>query len=360
MMSINIFPARSQTATAILTDGRKVLIVPIDFAKNTHVVQLCLGTGEYLQRRPLNVHNTRAGAEYLLGKVEGACQKYRIRKADVIFGGEDPAEYVWNFVLLIQQAGYTFVRVNAREASIHRSNQRATSDKLALSGITQAILLRRSYDIKFQDEIFTAMKRASRSRRRLKRQETAVQNRIYKDMDVLLPGFLNEKMSGCLPFGAASLELMENGISVVRLRRMRLETLSRTLKKNHIQNPEEAARKLKELAATALEPQPAIVPYLEKTLAGKVNYLRCLRENIVMEENEMARCLAQTQGFLMTTIPGIGIVLGAGIVAEYGDPELWRCPNRMASYAGIVVRDYQTGGPDSPPVPCRMPRNANR
>lgn len=360
-MSINIFPARSQTAADILSgeNMRKVLVVPIDFAKGTHVAQIAMGTGEFLQRRPLNVHNNEKGAEYLLMKVENACAKYRIRKKDVIFGGEDPAEYVWNFILRIQQAGYTFVRVNAKEAKTHRSNQRSTSDKLALSGIAQAILLRRSYDINLQDEVFGSMKRAERTRRRLKRMETAAQNRIYKYMDILLPGFLKEKQSGCLPFGSASLELMESGISVVRIRRMRQDTLVRRLRKNRVHNPEDAARKLKELAAAALEPPVELVPYLEKSLVGKVKYLRILRENIDMEENEMARALAQTDGFLVTTIPGVGVVLGAGIVAEYGDPQNWPSPDRMASYAGIVVRHYQSGGPDSEPIPGRLPRDAN-
>ena len=44
----DIFPRRSQTAETVLggTDLRRVLIVPIDFAKKTHVAQLVSAPSE--------------------------------------------------------------------------------------------------------------------------------------------------------------------------------------------------------------------------------------------------------------------------------------------------------------------------
>ena len=87
--------------------------------------------------------------------------------------------------------------------------------------------------------------------------------------------------------------------------------------------------------------------------------MRPLRESLRIEENEMARCLVQTPGFLLTSIPGLGIVLSGGIIAEYGDTSDWRVPDQMASYAGIVCRQYQTGGPASDPVKGRLPVDAN-
>lgn len=360
-MSMNIFPVRSQAAAEILsgTDPRKLLVVPVDFAKRTHVVQIARGTGEYLRKRPLNIHNSEEGACYLLEKVAAVGQRYRIPKGRILFGGEDPAEYAWNFIVRIQAAGYQFVRVNAKEAKKHRTNTRATSDELALTGIAQAILLRRSYDIDSRDEIFGTMKRAARTRRKLTRQETAAKNRVYRDVDVLLPGFLDESASGCLPFGEASLALMEDRFSVVNIRRMRFETLVKRLRNARLHKPEQAAEKLRELARNALPPPAESVPYFQRSLAAKVRQLRCLRENIKLEENEMARCLAQTPGFLLTTIPGLGVVLTGGIVAEYGDPDAWPNPDNMASYAGITGRHYQSGGPEVKPVAGSLPIDAN-
>ncbi len=338
---------------------RRILVVPIDFAKATHVVQIVRGTGEYLRKRPLNVRNSVAGSRYLIEAVERCCAKFRIGKSRVLFGGEDPPEYVWNFIGSIQAAGYSFVRVNAKEAKKHRTNTRATSDMLALDGIAQVMLLRRAYDLACRDEVYGAMKMAERARRKLKTQETALKNRIHRIAEVLFPGFLNESLSGLPPFGVSCLDLMESGCSVVRIRRMRTETLAKRLKKRRTQTPGKVAAELKKLARSALSPEPGIVPYLEKSLATKARHMKALRESLRVEENEMARCLVQTPGFLLTSIPGLGIVLAGGIVAEYGDTSDWRVPDRMASYAGIVCRQYQTGGPASEPVKGRLPVDAN-
>ena len=360
-MVTDIFPQRSQTAETVLgeTDRRRVLIVPIDFAKETHVAQLVRGTGECLRKRPLNVRNSVEGSRYLIEAVERCRAKYRIAKNRVLFGGEDPPEYVRNFVDSVRAAGYAFVRVNAREAKKHRTNTRATSDALALDGIAQIMLLHRAYDLIPRDEIHGAMKLAERTRRRLKRQETALKNRIHRDVDVLFPGLLKESLSGLLPFGGSCLDLMEGGCSVMRVRRMHTNALAKRLKAGHTQNPGKVALQLKNLAQSALPPDPAIVPYKEKSLAAKARHMRTLRESLHIEENEMARCLVQTPGFLLTSIPGLGVVLAGGIVAEYGDTGNWRTSDRMASYAGIVCRQYQTGGPDSEPVKGRLPVDAN-
>lgn len=360
-MPTNIFPGRSQAVERVMSGGdlKRVLLVPIDFAKETHVVQLAKGTGEYLKKKSFNVRNSVAGAHYLIESVQRCCAKYRIKKSCVVFGGEDPPEYVWNFIALIQAAGYAFVRVNAYEAKKHRTNTRATSDALALDGIAQVMLLRRAYDLASRDEVYGAMKLAERARRRLTKQETALKNRIHRNADVLFPGFLNERLSGLLPFGVSCLKLMGRGFSVVRIKRMRTDTLAKRLKEGHTRNYGKVAVQIKELAESALPPNPSIVPYTEKSLAAKVRHMVTMRESLRMEENEMARCLVQTPGFLITSIPGLGVVLSGGIVAEYGDTSDWRATDKMASYAGIVCRQYQTGGPTSEPVKGSLPIDSN-
>ncbi len=73
----------------------------------------------------------------------------------------------------------------------------------------------------------------------------------------------------------------------------------------------------------------------------------------------MARCLVQTPGFYLTSITGIGVVLASCIVAELGDPDHWLPLKNQASYAGIVPRTKQTGGPESSPSKGHLPRSCN-
>ena len=153
------------------------------------------------------------------------------------------------------------------------------------------------------------MKLGERARRKLKREETALKNRMHRIADVLFPGFLNESLSGLLPFSVSCLNLMESGCSVVRIRQMRAETLAKRLKAGRTHNPDQVAVKLKELAASVLAPTHGTVPYMEKSLAAKARHMVALRENLRLEENEMARCLVQTPGFFLTSITGLGVVL---------------------------------------------------
>ncbi|NQU41346.1 MAG: transposase [Lentisphaerae bacterium] len=60
----------------------------------------------------------------------------------------------------------------------------------------------------------------------------------------------------------------------------------------------------------------------------------------------IAHHLAPTPGAMLTTVSGIGITLAAALYAEIGDPSRERCLKRMSSYAGLVARLKQTGGPD--------------
>lgn len=337
----------------------RVLVVPVDLAKEEHVAALCLGSGEYLCR-PFPVRNTADGLALLLERIGRACSRHGIGARDVVVGGEDPCQYAYNFLHGLRRAGHRFVRVNAGEAAKLRNNHRATSDALALDGIAQALVQRRGWDAEERDGLYSTLKQAGRSRRALVRQRTAFMSRIHRSVEVLFPGFLDESRSGICPFGRASMELMRKDFSCVRIARMRPATLAGRLRRWHTPHAEQAAAKLQALAAAALPPAPEVVPYEMRSLSAKVSMLETLRAMADAELEEMARCLARTPGFVLTSIPGMGVALAAHIMAEFGDPERWGPADQMASYAGIVPRQKQSGGSGRAPVVGQLPRDANR
>lgn len=362
-MKKNIYGDRSQLVSECFSavgDPREVLVVAMDLAKSEHTALFCRGDGEYLLSRPLRVFNTPEGVEYLVGKVESTRQSRGIAKERVLIGGEDPGQYTFNFIYQLGVRGFPFIRVNASEASALRNNTRASTDFLDLDGIGQAIVQQRGRTMEAFDRVYRPLKSASRARRRLVSQETASKNRIHRGVEILFPGFLNETETGIVPFSGSSLALMEDGFSLIKIKRMREETLVKLLRRHHTQKPEEAAAKVKAMAARVLPPPPEIIDYESGSLAAKVRMLRTVRESLAMEENEMARCLVQTPGFYLTTIPGMGVVLSGHIMAEFGPPTLWRAADNMVSYAGIVSRIKWTGGPGKAPTVGTLPKNANR
>ena len=336
-----------------------VLVVPMDLAKDEHVAMLCLGGGQCLCR-PFAVRNSAEGAAYLLERIEGVRRQRGIERQNVLIGGEDPAAYTFNFIHRLRREGLAFLRVNAAQASRLRNNRRAVSDSLALDGIGQALIQQRGRMLESFDGLYCGLKSAARSRRRLVRDETAWKNRIHRNTDILFPGFLDRGLTGIVPFSQASLALMEEDFSCLKIRRCRLDTLVRQLQRHGTRKPEEAAARLKALADEVLPPAPLLIPAEAAGLAVRVRMLRAVREAIAMEENQMARCLVQTPGFYATSIPGLGVVLAGHIMAEYGRPDLWPAADNMASYGGIVPRQTQTGGPSCPARIGHLPLDANR
>ncbi len=63
---------------------------------------------------------------------------------------------------------------------------------------------------------------------------------------------------------------------------------------------------------------------------------------------------------MLTSIPGIGFVLAAGLAGELGDPKRLGKLDSLCAYAGIVPRTLQGGGPDSPAVQGHASPRCNR
>jgi transposase len=111
---------------------------------------------------------------------------------------------------------------------------------------------------------------------------------------------------------------------------------------------------IKTLAEEALLPAPELVRRESQRLACRIEMLASIENSIKIEQQAMAETLVQLPGFYLTTIPGLGIRLAGHILAEWGEYE--RAAGLVGSYAGIVPREFQTGGPDSAPVRYSLPR----
>ena len=118
---------------------KKVMCIPIDYAKRQHTALVCNGDGMQL-RGPFNIHNTPEGVEFLNDIVKGLCKKHSIRKPYVFFGGEDCSAFAFNFIYALLQEGYLGIGMNAQDAAEERKNQVASTDKLDLLAIASMLI----------------------------------------------------------------------------------------------------------------------------------------------------------------------------------------------------------------------------
>ena len=343
-------------------DARKVLCVALDYAKGKHVALICDGHGDVL-KAAFPVENNARGIAHLTEEISATARRRKIPKDQIFVGGEDEAAYVANFTAALRAKGYLVVRVNAYEAKENRENLLASTDALDLLGIAKTLLSRRARltgDTGSTSPAYHHLREITRCRRTLVRQQTAAANRIHALADQLFPGFLNASKSGLTPFTGASLELMKERFSAPEIARRRPGSLANLLRRHRVHNPEDIAARIMLLAREALPPAAHRVATLQRTLAATVDLHACLQRNALELRAEAALTLATTPYVMLTSIPGIGFVLAAGLAGELGDPKHLGKLDSLCAYAGIVPRTIQSGGPDSPAVQGHASPRCNR
>jgi hypothetical protein len=117
-----------------------------------------------------------------------------------------------------------------------------------------------------------------------------------------------------------------------------------------VTQPRDTADQLKGFARNVLAPAPEQTLLLQQTLAQLVGLYQNLEQSLARIDREVAHWLARTPGAWLTSIPGFGITLSAGWTAELGPPSQWRSVRQLCSYAGVVPKSKQTGGPQKEPV----------
>jgi transposase len=362
MKKRNIYQNQSQELLHLFEDAgnsKKVMCVPMDYAKNDHLVMFLNGHGDIL-RKPFSVKNTPEGIAYIDDQVIRSCRKRGINKKHVFFGGEDANSFAKNFVSTLRGKGYLVANVNAHDAKMQRGNVQASTDRIDLMGIGSMLLNCRANCFPAQSGIYRNLRTLVRHRRKLVQMLTEVKNRVNGIVDELFPGFLKEKNTGIVPFTKSSLYLMEDRFSPKQIRRRKRSKLIEILRRLGTTQAEETAAKLQQYAAKVLHAPGEYVDTLQLSLAQHVKHIRCLKESIALIDKEIALNLAQTQGAFLTSVRGIGLVLAAGVTAEIGDPNEQKPLNNIASYAGIVPRVKQTGGLEGKTYTGPVAKRCNR
>jgi len=327
---------------------KKVMCIPIDYAKRQHTALVCNGEGMQL-RGVFNIHNTAEGVDFLEDIIRGLCKKHSIRKPHVFFGGEDCTAFCYNFIHALLERKYLGIGINAYEGAEARQNQLASTDKLDLLGIA-SVLINKKHGRTLSTEYGQArlMRELTHQRDSLVKAHTASAYRVHHWVDQLMPGFLDSKQSGLEAFSDASLWLMSQNFSPRQLLARKNDVLAERLRLFMLQGTETKVLTLKHLARTTLPPPAGLTETLQDNLAREVRLYQHLQTTLHEINQQIARRLAVTPGAMLTTVPGIGIILGSGLYAEIGEPARQRNMAALAAYAGIVSRLKQTGGPDNP------------
>ena len=171
MKKRNIYQNQSQEIVHLFEDAGsndKVMCVPMDYAKNDHLVMFCNGQGDIL-RKPFSVKNTPEGIAYIDDQVMRSCRRRGIKKKHVFFGGEDANSFAKNFVSTLRSKGFLVANVNAHDAKKQRVSVQASTDRIDLMGIATMLLNCRANCYPAQSGIYRNLRLIVRHRRKLVR-----------------------------------------------------------------------------------------------------------------------------------------------------------------------------------------------
>ena len=147
------------------------------------------------------------------------------------------------------------------------------------------------------------------------------------------------------PFGATSLAVLTELGSLDELAAMSLEDLSAFLDRHgHRQfaDPAALAQVLQQVATDSFRLDDEAVAPLHFALTHALAHIRFLMQQLAPLDRRIATELARFPNTLLT-VPGIGPVFAAGLVAEIGDVTRFADDDALAKYAGLWWPRRQSG-----------------
>jgi transposase len=146
-------------------------------------------------------------------------------------------------------------------------------------------------------------------------------------------------------YGTAILELLLEKHTLEEIGSMELESLAHFLReksKNRYADPECVAKSIQKAARSSYRLAKCVEDSIDLLLGTSIESIRSITAQIKQLDKAIQKLLAGIPNTLQT-IPGIGPVYCAGILAEIGDIGRFKDQAALAKYAGLSWRKHQSG-----------------
>jgi transposase len=146
------------------------------------------------------------------------------------------------------------------------------------------------------------------------------------------------------PLGATSALLLTE-YTTQQLAQLPLVELTRLIAqrgRNHFDDPAATARKVRQALETSYPVDPELDEAVTFSLAVMYDHIRYLEKLLKRLDREIARRIQQVPNPLLT-VPGLGPVISAGILAEIVDIARFPDQSDLAAYAGLTWKRTKSG-----------------
>jgi transposase len=308
-----------------------MVLVGIDWSEQWHDVCLMDESGRVLARR--RVGDSPAGLTLL----QSLIAEHAGDPAEVAIGIETPHGLM---VRALQAAGYAIYAVNPLAASRYR-DRHAVSKKKSDQGdaLMLADLVRtdrhKHRQLGEDSDLAEGIKVLARSHKSLIWTRQRLCNQLRSALREFYPGAL--EAFGDDLCGADSLALLERAPTPVQGRTLSLAKITSALRKARRRNVEQRAVEIRDALGTPQLEQPAVVAQAHGVaMAALAGLLQDVIARIDHLEKELDRSLkVHPDAEIYLSLPGLGTVLGARVLAEFGDdPNGYQDGRARKNYAG--------------------------
>ena len=310
-------------------------IVGIDIGKNHHEASIVSPEGKQIGRS-LRFATTHKGADSLMSFIFK-----NIGNSPCVFGMEATGHYWYPIYSFLKAKGYTIYVINPIQSdSLRKMYIRQTkNDSIDSFLIAEVIRFGQFGTTSMADENILAMRQLCRYRDSVISSRTEIKLRIGTIMEQIFPEY--EKQFSSL-WVSTSMGILEKYLTPENIENAPIDELFEIIKdKSRNRLTKAKAISIKEAAADTFGIKIAqdAFSFQLKQLIDRMNFLD---KQIEALDIEIMKYYEQFDCYLHT-IPGIGIIGAATILAEIGDISRFKNSSALVAFAGIDPTVRQSG-----------------
>ena len=325
----------------------KPLFVGIDVGSQHNAVYLMKPNGE--KHSSFKVQNNRGGAKLLIEKIVSAVQAQGL--TDVVIGMEATSIYGDSLVYALREDG----KLGQYPRKIHVLNPNQVSkfkesysdlpknddvdafviaDKLRFGRITKEVYM--------DDYRYKALQTLTRARFYAVQDLTREKQRFANYLFLKCSGLAQDK--DIINTSATTIALMERFETADELAYADLDELTAFIdeKGRNFADPAAKAKAIQVAARNSYRLPVTVNNSVNQAMAVSIATMRALEKQIKVLDKAIEQQFAIISNTL-TSIPGIGKVYSAGIIAEIGDINRFQSQASVAKFAGLVWTQHQSG-----------------
>lgn len=312
-------------------------------------LKVCIMNQEGETLNSFTVNNNLDGASYLRDQVIALADKHGSK--EIQMGLESTSVYSWHPAMFLnedEELRKRNTKVYTINPKLIRKFKEAYVDMDKTDHIDAWIIADRlrfgrlPFTVIMQEQ-YVALQRLTRMRYHLMHNLTREKQYFLQHLFFKCSAFTTEVESSV--FGHAMMELLLEKYSLEEIGAMEVSELASYLKekgKNRFPDPERVANCIQKAVRSSYRLSKCVEDTIDILLGTSIESIRSIQAQIKQLDKAIEKVLDGIPNTLQT-IPGIGPVYCAGILAEIGDIARFKDQASLAKYAGLTWSKHQSG-----------------